>query len=80
MSPEFEQVEVRTDRRIVPNAARFDDGSVFIPDCRVEEGDEIRVDGERYRVTRCATYELRHRTGMVAETEGCRLSLEKVPD
>jgi hypothetical protein len=76
MSPEFEHVEVRTDQRVVSNAARFEDGTVFVPNCQIEEGDEIEVGGEKRRVTRCKPHELRHRTGMLDETVGRLLTLE----
>lgn len=76
MSPEFEQVEVRTGQRVVPRAARLKDGRVFVPDCEIEEGDEVEVGGTPCRVTRCKPHELEHRAGTVDERSGCLLTLE----
>lgn len=48
MAEKYEVVRVRrADRSVVPKAARFDDGRVFVPGCRIEAGDEIKVDGEK---------------------------------
>lgn len=80
MSPEFEHVEVRTNQRVISNAARFEDGMVFVPGCEIDEGDDIEVDGDRRRVVRCEPHELQHRTGMLDETTGCLLTLEAVAE
>lgn len=76
MSPEFEHIEVRTARRVVSDAARFEDGTVFVPNCQIAEGDEIEVESEPFRVTRCEPHELRHQSGVVEQTGGCLLTLE----
>lgn len=80
MSPEFEQVEVRTEQRIVSNAARFADGTVFVPDCDIREGEEVEVGGERRLVARCERHELEHRAGMLDEATGCLLTLETIAE
>lgn len=80
MSPEFEQVDVRTDQRGLTRAARFRDGTVFVPDCDIEEGEEIEISGEKFRVTRCEAHELEHRSGMLDERTGCLLTLETIAE
>lgn len=76
MSPEFEPVTVRTGERVISNAARFPDGTVFVPNCQIEEGQEIKVGSEPFRVTDCEPHDLQHREGMLDETTGCLLTLE----
>lgn len=80
MNPEFEQVVVRTDERVVSKAVRFPDGAVFVPNCQIEEGDEVEVESKRFRVTQCEPHALQHRAGILDDADGCRLTLEPVAE
>lgn len=60
MSRKFEVVRIRRgDGSLVRDAARFEDGSVFVPGCKIEEGEEVQVDGEKKVVASCEPGELR---------------------
>lgn len=59
MSEDRETVRVRlANRSIVEGATRLPDGRLFIPVDRIEEGDEIEVEGEEKTVARLERHEL----------------------
>lgn len=60
MDERYEVVRVRrADESVVPKAMRFEDGRIFVPGCRIEEGDRIEVDGETRIVVSATEAEFR---------------------